>query len=160
MPKTILVVDDERHIVRLMQVNLERSGYAVVTAFNGRDALEKVEVEHPDLIVLDAMMPYMDGFEVLQTLRSNQSTRDIPVIMLLLRANDVDVFKGWQTDRDGYLLKPFHPLQLLSLTKRHLIGLGEQTSSEQTSARNDWVCCWVLVIVLTLIAYLLRLYAI
>ena len=65
MPKKILAVDDEKHIVRLVQVNLERQGYEVVTANDGREALEKVESEKPDLVVLDVMMPYMDGFEVL-----------------------------------------------------------------------------------------------
>ena len=65
MPKKILAVDDERHIVRLVEVNLQRAGYEVVTAYDGREALEKVKSENPDLIVLDVMMPYMDGFEVL-----------------------------------------------------------------------------------------------
>lgn len=80
MPKKILAVDDEKHIVRLVQVNLERQGYEVVTASDGKEALEKVEEENPDLVVLDVMMPYMDGFEVLQNLRRNPSTREIPVI--------------------------------------------------------------------------------
>ena len=75
MPKKILAVDDERHIVRLVQVNLQRAGYEVVTAYDGKEALEKVASEQPDLIVLDVMMPYMDGFEVLQNLRKNMSTR-------------------------------------------------------------------------------------
>ena len=119
-PRRILAVDDERHIVRLVQVNLERAGYQVVTAFDGREALEKVESEQPDLVVLDVMMPYMDGFEVLQTLRKNQSTRDLPVIMLLSRANDVDVFQGWQSSRDGFLMKPFNPMELVSFVKRIL----------------------------------------
>jgi two-component system alkaline phosphatase synthesis response regulator PhoP len=120
MPKTILVVDDERHIVRLVQVNLERAGYMVVTAFDGYEALEKVQSEQPDLVVLDVTMPDMDGFEVLQTLRSKRSTRDIPVIMLLTFAQDVDVFQEWQTDRDGSLQKPFSPMKLISLVFRIL----------------------------------------
>ena len=93
MPKKILAVDDERHIVRLVQVNLERAGYEVVTAFDGKDALEKVAAEQPDLVVLDVMMPYMDGFEVLQNLRKNPSTRELPVIMLTAKAQDADVFR-------------------------------------------------------------------
>jgi two-component system alkaline phosphatase synthesis response regulator PhoP/two-component system response regulator VicR len=68
MPKKILAVDDERHIVRLVEVNLQRAGYEVVTAYDGREALEKVKSENPDLVVLDVMMPYMDGFEVLKNL--------------------------------------------------------------------------------------------
>ena len=118
MPKKILAVDDEKHIVRLVQVNLERAGYEVVTANDGKEALQKVEDENPDLVVLDVMMPYMDGFEVLQNLRRNPSTRDIPVIMLTAKAQDADVFKGWQSGVDCYLTKPFNPMELLSFVKR------------------------------------------
>lgn len=118
MPKKILAVDDEKHIVRLVQVNLERAGYAVVTASDGKEALEKVQAENPDLVVLDVMMPYMDGFEVLQNLRRNPATRDIPVIMLTAKAQDADVFKGWQSGVDCYLTKPFNPMELLSFVKR------------------------------------------
>ncbi|MFQ3668200.1 MAG: response regulator, partial [Fimbriimonadaceae bacterium] len=70
-PLKIVVCDDERHIVRLIQVNLERQGYQVVTAFDGKEGLEKIKAEKPNLVVLDVMMPYMDGFEVLQNLRRN-----------------------------------------------------------------------------------------
>ena len=118
MAKKILAVDDERHIVRLVQVNLERAGYEVVTANDGKEALEKVAQENPDLVVLDVMMPYMDGFEVLQNLRRNPTTRDIPVIMLTAKAQDADVFKGWQSGVDCYLTKPFNPMELLSFVKR------------------------------------------
>lgn len=118
MPKKILAVDDEKHIVRLVQVNLERAGYQVVTANDGKEALQKVADENPDLVVLDVMMPYMDGFEVLQNLRRNPSTRDIPVIMLTAKAQDADVFKGWQSGVDCYLTKPFNPMELLSFVKR------------------------------------------
>ena len=118
MAKKILAVDDEKHIVRLVQVNLERAGYTVVTANDGKEALQKVSEENPDLVVLDVMMPYMDGFEVLQNLRRNPSTRDIPVIMLTAKAQDADVFKGWQSGVDCYLTKPFNPMELLSFVKR------------------------------------------
>lgn len=118
VPKKILAVDDEKHIVRLVQVNLERAGYQVVTANDGKEALEKVDAENPDLVVLDVMMPYMDGFEVLQNLRRNPATRDIPVIMLTAKAQDADVFKGWQSGVDCYLTKPFNPMELLSFVKR------------------------------------------
>jgi len=118
MPKKILAVDDEKHIVRLVQVNLERQGYEVVTANDGREALEKVASENPDLVVLDVMMPYMDGFEVLQNLRRDPKTRDIPVIMLTAKAQDADVFRGWQSGVDCYLTKPFNPMELISFVKR------------------------------------------
>ncbi len=124
MPRKILAVDDEKHIVRLVQVNLERAGYEVVTANDGKEALQKVQDENPDLVVLDVMMPYMDGFEVLQNLRRNPATRDIPVIMLTAKAQDADVFKGWQSGVDCYLTKPFNPMELLSFVKRIFDSMG------------------------------------
>ena len=130
MAKKILAVDDERHIVRLVQVNLERQGYEVVTAYDGKEALEKVEAESPDLIVLDVMMPYMDGFEVLQNLKRNASTRDIPVIMLTAKAQDSDVFRGWQSGVDCYLTKPFNPMELIAFVKRIFKSLEEGPEGE------------------------------
>ena len=118
MGKKILACDDEKNIVRLIQVNLERAGFDVITAYDGKEALHKVLHEHPDLVVLDVMMPYMDGFEVLQTLRRHAVTREIPVIMLTAKAQDADVFKGWQSGVDCYLTKPFNPAELLSFVRR------------------------------------------
>lgn len=125
----ILAVDDEPHIRRLVQVNLERHGYEVVTAADGKDALEKVASEKPDLVVLDVMMPYMDGFEVLQALRKNPETRDLPVIMLTAKAQDADVFRGWQSGADLYLTKPFNPMELISFVKR--IFKSKETGGEK-----------------------------
>ena len=133
MPKKILAVDDERHIVRLVQVNMERAGYQVVTAFDGREAMEKIEADKPDLVILDVMMPYMDGFEVLQTLRQNASTRDLPVIMLTAKAQDADVFRGWQSGVDSYLTKPFNPTELLSFVKR-ILERGDEGGSGSAPA--------------------------
>ena len=116
--KKILAVDDERHIVRLVQVNLERAGYQVVSAFDGKEALKKVESEKPDLIVLDVMMPHMDGFEVLKRLKSEDKTKNIPVVMLTAKAQDADVFRGWASGVDCYLTKPFNPIELLTFVKR------------------------------------------
>ena len=120
MAKTILAVDDERNIVRLVQVNLERNGYRVITAFDGREALEKIAVERPDMVISDVMMPYMDGFELLRSLKRNQSTRDIPVILLTAKAMDADVTAGWQSGADCYLTKPFNPAELVAFVKRIL----------------------------------------
>lgn len=118
MPKKILAVDDERHIVRLIQVNLERAGYLVVTAYDGREALQKIEAEKPDLVVLDVMMPYMDGLEALKRIRANPATRALPVIMLTAKAQDQDVFQGYSHGVDIYLTKPFNPIELLTFIKR------------------------------------------
>ncbi len=116
--KRVLVVDDERHIVRLVQVNLERQGYEVLTAYDGVECLEKAKSEQPDLIVLDVMMPRMDGFEALQRLKSDPETSHIPVIMLTARTQDRDVLQGYQYGADLYLTKPFSPMELLSLVRR------------------------------------------
>jgi two-component system alkaline phosphatase synthesis response regulator PhoP len=130
--KKILAVDDERHIVRLIQVNLERAGYQVLTAFDGPEALKKVDSDKPDLVVLDVMMPKMDGFEVLKRLQANPETRDIPVIMLTAKAQDVDVFRGWSSGVSAYLTKPFNPLELITFVKRIFSGHDEYDDGEKT----------------------------
>lgn len=118
MPVKILVCDDERHIVRLIQVNLERQGWEVVTAFDGKEGLEKIRSEKPNLVVLDVMMPYMDGFEVLKSLRREPDTEALPVIMLTAKAQDKDVFEGYHYGADMYLTKPFNPMELVTFVKR------------------------------------------
>ena len=124
MARKILVVDDERHIVRLIQVNLERAGYEVVTAFEGKNALVKLVLEKPDLAILDTVMPGMDGFEVLQYIRKYPATRDLPVIMLARKAANEDVFRGWQGPVDCSLTKPFNPMELISFVKRIFATIG------------------------------------
>jgi two-component system alkaline phosphatase synthesis response regulator PhoP/two-component system response regulator VicR len=99
-------------------VNLERQGYQVVTAFDGKEGLEKIRTEKPNLVVLDVMMPYMDGFEVLKTLRREPETENLPVIMLTAKAQDKDVFEGYHYGADMYLTKPFNPMELVTFVKR------------------------------------------
>ena len=123
-PLKILVCDDERHIVRLIQVNLEKQGWIVVTAYDGKEGLEKIRAEKPDLCVLDVMMPYMDGFEVLKSLRREPETEGLPVIMLTAKAQDKDVFEGYHYGADMYLTKPFNPAELVSFVKRIAQGNG------------------------------------
>lgn len=125
MARKILVVDDERHIVRLVEVNLQRAGYDVVTAYDGVEALEKVKTEKPEMIVLDVMMPRMDGFEVLQHLQADPATADIPVIMLTAKAQDADIFRGWQSGVSSYLTKPFNPRELLTFVERIFQSMAE-----------------------------------
>lgn len=107
----ILVVDDEPPIVRLVRAKLHADDYAVLTAGRGEDALQILDDERPDLVVLDIMMPGMDGFETLRRIR--QRSR-VPVIMLTARAGDVDKLKGLQTGADDYLTKPFNPDELVA----------------------------------------------
>jgi two-component system alkaline phosphatase synthesis response regulator PhoP/two-component system response regulator VicR len=130
LARKILTCDDEKNIVRLIQVNLERQGYEVVTAYNGRECLEVVEREHPDLIVLDLMMPEMTGFEVLDALKKNPATEHIPVIMLTARTQDQDVLRGWQAGVECYLTKPFNPIELITFIKR-IFAVEEQEATEK-----------------------------
>lgn len=133
--KKILTCDDETNIVRLIQVNLEKAGYDVVTAYNGRECLEQVAKEHPDLIVLDLMMPEMTGFEVLEKLKASPETADIPVIMLTARAQDQDVLRGWQAGVECYLTKPFTPNELIAFIKRIF---SVEATDEQDDKRYDF----------------------
>ncbi len=119
MPKRILAVDDEPHIRRIVQVALQKVGYTVVTAANGIEGLE-LAASHPDLIILDVQMPYMDGFELLKTLRENPQTSDIPVIMLTAKSEDEDVIHGWESGADSYLTKPFYEVELIQFVRRIL----------------------------------------
>jgi two-component system, OmpR family, alkaline phosphatase synthesis response regulator PhoP len=118
MAKRILAVDDEKNIRRLVEVNLVRAGYQVETACDGREALERVAAQRPDMVVLDVMMPYLDGFEVLRHLKADPGTAEIPVIMLTAKAQDADIMRGWTGGCDTYLTKPFNPAELLTFVKR------------------------------------------
>ena len=123
MAKKILVVDDEPHLVRLIQVNLERAGYEVVTAKDGKVALEQVEAEKPDLVVLDITLPDIDGFKVFYNLRENPTTRELHVILLTAKFSTMDYFPDyfpWQKGSKmdfAYLMKPFNPMELISFIK-------------------------------------------
>jgi two-component system alkaline phosphatase synthesis response regulator PhoP/two-component system response regulator VicR len=137
MPRKILAVDDEKHIVRLVQINLQKEGFEVVTATNGREALEAVTQHSPDLIVMDVMMPEMDGFEALQKLKENPDTQTIPVIMLTAKAQDADVFKGWQSGADLYLTKPFNPQELITFVKRIFESQQESGDADVYEVTDD-----------------------
>jgi two-component system alkaline phosphatase synthesis response regulator PhoP len=126
MAVKILVCDDERSIVRLIQVNLERQGWTVVTAYDGKEGLEKIRSEKPDICVLDVMMPYMDGFEVLKNLRRDPDTQNLPVVMLTAKAQDKDVFEGYHFGADVYLTKPFNPMELVTFIKRIIAGADSE----------------------------------
>src|SRR5438067_13637353 len=137
MAVKILVCDDERHIVRLIQVNLERQGYQVTTAFDGKEGLEKIRAERPDLVVLDVMMPYMDGFEVLKTIRREPETESLPVIMLTAKAQDKDVYEGYHYGADMYLTKPFNPMEWVTFVKRIAAGSTDDPAANGGPKRYD-----------------------
>ena len=109
---TILVVDDERNIIELARLYLRSEGFQVESANDGLEALEKVASIHPDLVILDLMMPKMDGWEVCRRLREQNGR--IPVIMLTAKSDDVDKIVGLDMGADDYLAKPFNPRELVS----------------------------------------------
>jgi DNA-binding response OmpR family regulator len=108
----ILVADDEPGLVRLAQIHLTRAGYEVITAADGKEALEIIERDRPNLVVLDVMMPHMDGFEVLHRVQAHDELKQIPVVMLTAQAQDHAVLHGMQSGAAKYLTKPFNPMEL------------------------------------------------
>jgi two-component system alkaline phosphatase synthesis response regulator PhoP len=109
----ILVVDDEIYIVHILDFSLGMEGYEVVTALDGEQALEKVTSEKPDLIVLDIMMPKLDGYEVCKSIKANAATKNIPVILLSAKGRNVDQKMGFEVGADDYITKPFSPRKLV-----------------------------------------------
>jgi len=117
MDITILIADDEPNQLELMDYNLRNAGFSIIKASNGLDALELIENNTPDLIILDWMMPKMSGIDVCRTLRSRAETKLLPIIILSARSEDSDKSLGLDTGADDYISKPFSPKELLSRVK-------------------------------------------
>ena len=115
--RKILVVDDDPTMVKLINVNLKLNNYAVLEATSGEKALEIVKNEQLDLVVLDIMMPGVDGWEVLKRIRSNPESQEMPVILVTAKTQDSDVIRGWELGADEYVIKPFNPLLLVEVIK-------------------------------------------
>ena len=126
----ILVVDDEIYIVHILDFSLGIEGYEVMTALDGEQALAKVAQDKPDLIVLDIMMPKLDGYETCKALKSNPETKNIPVILLSAKGRNVDQKVGFEVGADDYITKPFSPRKLV---ERINAILGQ--TSRQDAAR-------------------------
>ena len=120
--RTIMVVDDSTDLVEIISLTLEGKGFNVRCAYNGKELLAALEKEKPDLILLDVMMPGMDGFEVLIRLKWNPATASIPVILLTAKVHHEDVLRGYKLGTDHYLKKPFDNSQLVTSINR-LLGL-------------------------------------
>ena len=116
----ILVVEDDPNLAVILKFNLESTGYRVDIARDGVDGLKRIWDERPDLVVLDIMMPRMDGWEVLESVRSDPSLRRLPVIILTNKREDESIARGWSAGADFYLTKPFEMADLLLVTKRIL----------------------------------------
>lgn len=114
MPKgKILVVDDETYLLQILDFSLGAEGYEVVTAQDGEQALQKAKAENPDLIVLDIMMPKIDGYEACRKLKQDPNMKDVPVILLTAKGRDIDRKLGLEVGADDYITKPFSPSKLL-----------------------------------------------
>lgn len=120
MAYKILVVDDEPTIVRLMEFILARQGHEMIVAVNGEEALQKIKAHQPDLVLLDIMMPRIDGYEVAQRVRADPQTAALPIIMLSAKAQDEDVRKGVEVGVDEYVTKPFTPDHLVQVVSEYL----------------------------------------
>ncbi|MDU1373709.1 MAG: response regulator transcription factor, partial [Staphylococcus epidermidis] len=115
MSQKILVVDDEQSIVTLLKYNLETAGYIVEVAYDGEEALKKVETEQPELIVLDVMLPKKDGIEVCKTIRSDKNL--VPILMLTAKDDEFDRVLGLELGADDYMTKPFSPREVVARVK-------------------------------------------
>ncbi|MFH1383146.1 MAG: response regulator transcription factor [Chloroflexota bacterium] len=138
-PYRVLLVDDEERILNFLRIKLKAQGYSVLTASNGVEAVEQAQMQAPDLIVLDVVMPKMDGFATLQELRSFSS---VPVIFLSARESDADKIKGLSLGADDYLPKPFNPAELVARIEavRRRLGTAEsRTPLAGQLALNDVV---------------------
>ncbi|MER2063996.1 MAG: response regulator YycF [Alkalibacterium sp.] len=129
--KKILVVDDEKPISDIVKFNLEKEGFEVVTAFDGEEALQKVEEESPDLIVLDLMLPKMDGLEVCREVRK---TRDTPIIMVTAKDQEIDKVLGLELGADDYVTKPFSNRELVARVKANV---RRQATLQNTEAAKE-----------------------
>ncbi|MCD8238947.1 MAG: response regulator transcription factor [Clostridiales bacterium] len=128
---TVLVVDDEESIVNIIEYNLKKEKYNVLKAYNGEDGLNLALTKKPDLVILDIMMPKMDGYEVCRRLRAKS---DVPIIMLTARADEVDTILGLEMGADDYVTKPFKTRELLARVKANIRRKRDYVSAEKEEA--------------------------
>lgn len=131
----ILVVDDEQHIVELVEFNLTKEGYEVITAYDGETAIEKARQEKPDLIILDIMLPKIDGLGVCRKLYAENATQDIPILMLTARSEVLDKVLGLEMGADDYMTKPFSPRELVARIKA-ILRRSNNISHEKSEDNN------------------------
>ncbi len=128
----VLVIDDEPDVLMLCRMNLERAGHEVLEASNGQDGLDVALRERPDLVVLDLMLPTIDGFAVLDDLASDEATRNVPVILLTAKTHREDRRAAWVAGCSGYMTKPFSPIELVGLIDR-----THRMTQQERSARRE-----------------------
>jgi len=120
--KTVLIADDENDIVESLQFMLESEGFNVLTAFDGEEALQSARTNNPDIILLDVMMPKINGYKVSRLLKFDKKFQDIPIIMLTARSQDEDKLIGEETGANEYITKPFDITDVIELVKKYLQG--------------------------------------
>ncbi|MGO1370528.1 MAG: response regulator [Senegalia sp. (in: firmicutes)] len=130
--KKILVVDDEENIVELIKYNLKNNGYDIITAFDGEEAYIKAIKENPDLILLDIMLPMLDGIEVCKKLKKNKQTENIPIIMLTAKTEETDKVLGLEIGADDYITKPFNIRELIARVKAVLRRVNSKDNTEKS----------------------------
>jgi len=126
MKEKILIVDDEEDIVKMLDYNLKKEGFRTVLAYDGEEALDLASREHPDLMILDLMLPGVDGLEVCKTLKKESKLSSIPVIMLTARKQEADKIVGLELGADDYVTKPFSPRELIARIKAVLRRVKEK----------------------------------
>lgn len=126
----ILIADDDPIIIKLLQVNLEMEGYDVTTAHDGQDAVEKAKADTPDLVILDIMMPRMDGWTARSELLEVPELAEVPVIFLSARAQQADLRKGYEAGVAEYVTKPFDPVDLLEIIEQILNGTYKRPNAD------------------------------
>ncbi len=129
--RKILVIDDEPGIIEIVEANLEGDGFEVISASNGKEGLTKIKNEGPELVVLDVMMPEMDGWEVLRRVEQDPDTAGLPVIMLTAKAADEDYIHGLEEGAVEYITKPFYPQELVNRIKITLMVLNPRMRDER-----------------------------
>ena len=134
MSKTILVVDDEKPIADILQFNLIKEGYTVICAYDGEEALEKVEEQQPDLMLLDIMLPKRDGMEVCREIRKKY---DFPIIMLTAKGSEIDKVLGLEMGADDYVTKPFSTRELIARVKANMRRLNVSRQVEEVQEETN-----------------------
>ncbi|WP_076758526.1 response regulator YycF [Edaphobacillus lindanitolerans] len=136
MNKTILVVDDEKPIADILQFNLKKEGYSVITAYDGEEAIAKAEEVQPDLVLLDIMLPKKDGMEVCRELRKKY---DFPIIMLTAKDSEIDKVLGLELGADDYVTKPFSTRELIARVKANMRRHQAAPAEDEGEVSNDIV---------------------
>lgn len=113
MTKTVLIADDEPNILISLEFLMKREGYRVVVAHDGQEACDLIRTEHPDLLLLDVMMPKKTGFDVCHEVRANAECKDLPILMLTAKGRDTDIAKGLAMGANAYMVKPFSTKELV-----------------------------------------------